>query len=184
MKKLVLICGLLAGLISIAWFVMSETLPTGTLNINTRVWLGYASMILSFSMIFVGIRRYRDRYGNGYISFGKALQVGLGIALIGSTVYVAAWLVSYYFFFPDFAQKYAELIRRQMQADGASPASIRKEMADMAKFGALYQNPLYNILFTYAEILPVGIPMALFAALLLKRKAATTDQATLNSAQV
>jgi ethanolamine transporter EutH len=170
MKKIVLTCGIIAGLISAAWCAISVRVMPDDVTLDTRTWLGYTSMILSFSLIFVGIKQYRDNLNGGYITFGKAFKVGLYIALIGSTLYVLLWLISYYFFFPDFMQKYNHLMLLQMQADGKTAADIQKEMADMAKFGEWYKNPVFNILITYSEILPVGLVVSLIAAAILRKK--------------
>ena len=177
MKKIILVCGLIAGLISSAWCFISVRVFTNDVSLNTRTWLGYTAMILSFSLIFVGIKQYRDNYSDGVITFGKAFKIGLLISLVGSTLYVLLWLISYYFFFPDFAGKYTALMQAQMKADGASAAAISREMADMSKYFAWYKNPLFNILITYSEILPVGLVMALIAAAVLKRKSRARLQA-------
>ena len=170
MKKIVLVCGIIAGLISSAWCAISVRVFTDDVSLDTRTWLGYTSMILSFSLIFAGVKNYRDNFNNGCISFGKAFQIGLLIALVGSTIYVIAWLISYYFFFPDFAEKYNTLMLKQMKAQGASQEAITREMAEMAGFFKLYENPVFNILITYSEILPVGLIISLIAAAILKRK--------------
>jgi hypothetical protein len=169
MKKTIITCGLIAGLISSAWCAISVRVFPDSVSLDTRTWLGYTSMILSFSLIFVGIRQYRDNYCGGEISFGKAFRVGLYIALIGSTLYVLIWLVSYYFFLPNFAQKYATLMRLQMVANGASPAAIQKEMVQMDSINKMFKNPIFNILITYSEILPAGLVIALIAAAILKK---------------
>jgi len=40
----------------------------------------------------------------------------------------------------------------------------------MAEFKEMYKNPLYVVLITYTEVLPVGLIVALVSALILKRK--------------
>lgn len=172
MKKIILICGLIAGLVASAWCAISVRTFPDSVSLNTRTWLGYTSMVLSFSLIFIGIRQYRDKFSGGIITFGKAFRIGLYISLLGSTIYVLLWLISYYFFFPDFAEKYATLMQLQMKADGAPPAEIAREMAEMAKMSAWFKNPFFNILITYSEILPVGLLISLIAAALLKKRAA------------
>jgi len=178
MKKITIVSGLIGGFITSAWFLVSDSLLADNVSINTRIWLGYTSMILAFSLIFVGVKNFRDNFNEGAVTFGKAFQIGLLITLIASTVYVVVWLISYKFFFPDFAEKYAAQTKLEMQAQGASAAEIKTQMKQMADYAKLYQNPLFNILMTYAEIFPVGLVISAIAALILKKKPAA--QAALN----
>jgi hypothetical protein len=80
------------------------------------------------------------------------------------------WQIDYYFFIPDFYEKYSAHIIRDMKAHGATQAQILQQMALNKSNGEMYRNPLFNAMFTYIEILPVGIIMSLLAALILKRK--------------
>jgi NADH:ubiquinone oxidoreductase subunit 6 (subunit J) len=57
-----------------------------------------------------------------------------------------------------------------MKTDGATQAQIQQQMAANKSNGEMYRNPLFNAMFTYLEILPVGLIMSLLAALILKRK--------------
>src|ERR1051326_5276887 len=96
MKKIVLVCGLIAGLIVSSLMVITIAACYNNPNFQSNMVLGYASMILSFSAIFVGIKMFRDKYNGGVITFGRAFTIGLFITLIASTIYVLAWLVDYY----------------------------------------------------------------------------------------
>ena len=62
MKRTILICGLIGGLISVGWFVVSEQLLSNHMSIETRTYFGYATMIVGLSVIFVAIKNYRDNY--------------------------------------------------------------------------------------------------------------------------
>lgn len=170
MKKNVLVFGLIAGLIVTTMMVVSIAQCYNKENFEGNKVLGYAGMILAFSMVFVGIKSFRDRYSNGVITFGKAFKIGLYISLIASTMYVVVWLIDYYLFIPDFMDKYTAHVLRQSQADGASQQELQKKAADMAQFSELYKNPILVILFTYLEILPLGIAITLISAAILKRK--------------
>ena len=171
MKKTVLICGIIAGLISTSLFIGLMVLgKAGDHNFKNGMLYGYTLMILAFAFIFAGTKITRDKYDGGYISFGKAFRVGLYITLIASTIYVLVWLIDYYFFIPDFAQKYGAYIVEGMKASGASQAEITKKSAEMAKFGEMYKNPFFNALLTYSEIVPVGLIVSLISAWVLKRK--------------
>jgi ABC-type sugar transport system permease subunit len=170
MKKIVIICGLIAGCIVTAMMVISIAMCYRTGEFEGSVLLGYASMLLAFSLIFVGIKNYRDKYNGGMISFTKAFKIGLFISLIASSMYVIAWLIDYYFFIPDFMDKYSSYIIKQTKAGAASQLEIDSKISEMASFKEMYKNPLMVVLITYAEILPIGLIVSLISALLLKRK--------------
>ena len=171
MKKIVLICGLIAGFISTSLFIGLMLLgKAGEHDFENGMIYGYTLMILGFSMIFVATKITRDKHNGGEISFGKAFRVGLYITLIASTIYVIVWLIDYYCFVPDFAEKYSAHVIGKLKASGASATEIAKQTAEMVKFSAMYKNPFFNALLTYTEILPVGLIVSLISALILKRK--------------
>lgn len=180
MKKNVWTFGLVAGLVVALFMLVTTTLCYRNPNFSgtTSMLLGYTGMLIAFSFAFVGIKNYRDQYNGGYISFGQAFKVGGLIALIGSTMYVLAWLVDYYVFVPDFIDKYAAHTLQEAKASGASAAELRKEMDSIAEYREMYKNPLGVILFTYFEVLPVGLIVALISALILKRKASLNHPVT------
>jgi hypothetical protein len=170
MKKIVLVCGGIAGLIVSAMGAISTAVYCTTGDFKNGMIFGYATMILAFSLIFVGIKNYRDKYNSGVISFGKAFKVGLLIALIASTFYVISWLINFHFFMPDFYDKYFMRELDQLRASGASAAAIAEKTTEMTKMKEWSKNEFFVILMTYAEILPVGLIVALIASLILKRK--------------
>jgi hypothetical protein len=120
--------------------------------------------------VFVGIRNCRNKYNEEVISFGKAFKIGIIMVLIASTIYVIAWLIDYFFFIPDFIEKYSAHMLHQLKASGESPIEIEKQTKEMASFAAKYKNPFYNAMMTYVEILPVGLVVTLISSLILKRK--------------
>jgi hypothetical protein len=76
MRKTVLTFGFIAG--AILSVMMLVTIP-----FHDRIgfgWgglvIGYASMVLAFLMVFVGVRLYRDNVAGGSVTFGRALKVG------------------------------------------------------------------------------------------------------------
>jgi len=133
------------------------------------MWLGYSSMLVAFSFIFVGIKNERDKHSGGYISFGKAFKVGLYIALVASSVYVVTWLIEYYMFIPDFMDKYIAHVLREATKDGATAAELKSKKDEMAMYVNMYKNPLGVIVLTYLEVLPIGLIISLIAAAILKR---------------
>jgi len=169
MKKNVLVFGLIAGVISSLWFI-GQTLSGTHADFDNGMLIGYASMLVAFSMIIVAIKKYRDTQNGGGISFGRALSIGLLVSFIASTFYVLVWLVYYYTIGTDFMDQYAAYIMDQLRESGATQAMIEAQQKEMREFAEMYKNPLFVALFTYMEILPVGILVSLIAALVMKRK--------------
>jgi amino acid transporter len=175
MKKNIIIYGLIAGILVSFLMLLSLNYIShckGNIDYESSMLIGYASMLIAFSLVFVGIRNYRDKYSEGVISFGKAFKIGIMIVLIASTIYVFAWLIDYFFFIPDFMEKYSAHMLDQLKASGASQVEIDKQIRDMANFAARYKNPFFNAMMTYMEILPVGLVVTLISSFILKRKTA------------
>src|SRR5215510_9907940 len=173
MKKNIIIYGLIAGIIvSILMLISVNSINhrEGNFDYNKSLFIGYASMLIAFSLVYVGIRNYRDKYNNGVVSFGKAFKIGIMIVLIASTIYVVAWLIDYYFFIPDFMEKYSAHMLDELKTSGASQMEIDKQAKEMADFAVKFKNPFFNAMMTYAEILPVGLVVTLISSLILKRK--------------
>ena len=173
MKKNIIIYGLIAGIVVSVLMLLSVNSVShneGNFDYNRSLLIGYASMLIAFSLVYVGIRNYRDKYNGGVISFGKAFKTGIMIVLIASTIYVVAWLIDYFFFMPDFMEKYSAHMLDQLKASGASQTEIDKQAQEMADFARKYKNPFFNAMMTYMEILPVGLIVTLISSLVLKRK--------------
>jgi hypothetical protein len=174
MKKNILVYGLVSGIIVSVIMLFTTNYIShceGTVDYGTSMLIGYASMLVSFSLVYIGIRNYRNKYHGGVISFGKAFKIGIMIVLIASTIYVVAWLIDYFFFIPDFMEKYSAYEIDKLKASGASQIEIDKQTKEMADFAKMYKNPFFNALMTYVEILPVGLVVTIISSLILKRKA-------------
>jgi hypothetical protein len=164
MKRTILSFGLIAGFI-LGIFILLLSLGKA----GNAVW-GYSSMIVAFSFIYVGIRNYREKYNDGIISFGKAMRIGLGITLIGSTMYVVLWMIDLYCFMPDFMDKYAATMVKAAQDSGVTGAALDKKLAYIKHMQDLYKSPVFVFFFTYLEVAPVGIVISLIASLILRRR--------------
>lgn len=171
MKKDVWTFGLIAGGILAAMMVITLRLSNyGAMEFDHAELFGYTTMVLAFVLIFFAIRSYRENVGGGAITFGKALQVGLLVTLIASTVYVATWEILYYNVVTDFGDKYAAHQLEKMRAKGATDAAMEKAKQDMVRFKELYKNPFINAGITYLEVFPVGLIITFIFAGILRRK--------------
>src|SRR5271163_71051 len=181
MKKTVLTFGLISG-------VMISVLMGGSLLIANKIGpshsmvLGYTIMVASFLLIYFGIRSYRDNNLAGQISFGRAFACGILITLITCVCYVAMWEVLYFNFMPHFMDSYFAAEIHKVQSAGLGPATTAARVAAIQHSQQLYQNPFVNMAYTLMEPLPVGLLITLLSAVLLRRKAATSSNASADPA--
>jgi len=174
MRKVTLTYGLLAGAIISVFMLFGMVLwENGAITFDNSELIGYGSMVIALSMIFFGIKSYRDNYQNGMIKFVKGLQVGALITLVASLMYAVTW-ETYYRTNTEvqtsFMDKYADHSLNKMKAKGASPAEIAQKAKEMTDMGEMYKNPVIRFGITLLEILPVGILITLICAAVLRRK--------------
>src|ERR1700694_675131 len=169
MKKTILIFGLISGAISS--LMMIATVPFGErIGFDKGAVIGYTSIVLSFLLVFFGIRSYRDNVGNGQISFSKAFAVGISITVISCICYVVTWEILYYNFLPDFMDKYGAHVIEKARASGASAAAVQAQVEQVKKYKEMYDNPLLNAAMTFIEPFPIGLVITLISAAVLRKK--------------
>ena len=139
----------------------------GTLNFENGEVVGYTTMVIALSLIFFGVKSYRDNKLAGVITFGTAVKVGLLITVVASLLYALTWEVIYK---EDFIQRYNEREVVKMKEEGATEANLQAATKEMEKFAEMYKNPIFRFGITLMEILPVGIVISLLSAALLKKK--------------
>jgi uncharacterized membrane protein YhaH (DUF805 family) len=169
MKKIVLTFGLLAGAINALVATLLTNFGGEDLMHANAEWVGYLVMIIALSMIFVGVKQFRDKQLGGVIKFGKAFLVGLYIALIASVIYVAVWEMYLAISGVDFIAIYQDSLIENMIASGATDSEISSMREELQYYADIYENPFLRTLLTLSEILPVGLIIALISAGLLKK---------------
>jgi hypothetical protein len=174
MKRTIWKFGLLTGaIIAGMTAIMLPLCMKGIVDWSHQEIIGWSTMILSFLLVFFGIRSYRDHQGGGSITFGRAFQVGILITLVACAVYVVSWQIVYYGFLPDFGEKFAAYSIEKIRKSGASEAEIAEATASWTRFAELYRNPLINMGMTFLEIFPVGLIVTLVSAAILRRQNAS-----------
>jgi uncharacterized membrane protein YhaH (DUF805 family) len=162
MLRYSLIYGGISGTIVIALIVL--TLVTGTGGHS--VVLGYLIMLVVLSLIFVGVKRFRDVERGGAIRFLPALGLGLGIAVIAGIAYVLVWEAYQAATGYTFMDEYAASMIAEIKAEGGPDAAAR--IAEIEEVKESYKNPLFRLGITFTEIFPVGVLVALVSAALLR----------------
>lgn len=167
MLRIILLFGIVAGVIVIA--PMSVMIVNGDHGSTSHsVYVGFAIMIAAFSLIFVGVKRFRDQALGGVIKFLPAFLMGLGISAVASLIYVIGWEITLAVTDMNFMEGYSAAVIEEARAKGQSAAEIAKLTEKLAKATADYANPFYRMPVTFSEIFPVGFIISLISAALLR----------------
>ena len=146
-----LVYGLIPGGIIILTMVAGFEL-TGPDSFVRTLWYGYLLMLAGLTIMFVGIKRYRDVECGGVIRFGRAFSLGLGMAAFAALIYVALFEI------------YLAATSYRMLGEMIAGAG----QADRALMESILSNPLARIPLVFIEIFPVGLLVALVSAALLR----------------
>ena len=161
--------GAIAGLVVAAVMIVGfwsagGDMPHGWLGMA----IGYATMLVAFSAVFMGIKHQRDVGGGGVIKFWPAFGMGLAISFIAALFYVVAWELVQATIVDDFAGSYGASVIAAEKAKGIDPAALAKLTAEMEAFKTQYADPKFRLPMTFAEIFPVGVLVSLVSALVLR----------------
>ena len=172
LHRIILTYGAISGAVIIAAMVVGNQLATRQIATGEparySVWAGYLFMLVALSVIFMGIKRYRDKELGGVIRFSTAFLLGLGITFVASVVYVAAWEVNLALTDYVFIEDYSAMILAKKKAQGIAGAELEAAVAEIEKVKTRYANPLYRLPVTFSEIFPVGLLISLLSAALLR----------------
>src|SRR4026207_1657041 len=125
MKKTVVTFGLISG--GVSSLMMLLTMPfLDRIGFEHGEVIGYTMIVLSFLLVFFGVRSYRENVGGGVLTFGRGFTVGLLITLVSCVFYVATWQVIYFKLSPGFMDKWTAYAVERARASGASEAEVQK----------------------------------------------------------
>lgn len=164
--RTILIFGLVSGGLTIGMtiFWVNMEASSGPLGMP----IGYLIMFLALSLIFVGVKQYRDVERGGVIKFVRASLVGLAITALASLVYIFVWegymaSTDYAFISDMLASGIASLEGLELTDEERA-----KKIAELEQFRDLYELMPFRLAISLTEILPVGLVVSLLSALLLR----------------
>lgn len=172
MKRTIFVWGVIAGLsmVGLQW-VIYPLCYRGYISIEDN-WLGWAGMVVSFVIIFFGIKSYRDNQGGGSITFWKAVQIGVLITLVASVIHALGWEI-YNIVNPDwkrfFFEKYTEY-KMQALSDPTDQAAIDAINQEVDMLRTVYSYPLLGFVVTALFLVPAGVIVTLVSAALLRKR--------------
>lgn len=170
MLRIILLYGIIGGVIvgaPMLWGMLTFDVSAGEMPENGAI-IGYTTMLLALTGVFLGVKHYRDKELGGVIRFWPALGVGLGIGGVASLGWVIAWEISLMATKFDFASMYGQMMLEQAQKDGASAEKLAQVAKDSAAFAEMYANPVVRMGITFLEMFPIAVVIALVSAGLLR----------------
>ena len=168
MLNRILTYGTMSGLAVGAMLYATTAAPWGMPHGAIGMLIGYTTMLIALSLVFVGIKRQRDDAGGGVIRFWPAFGMGLGISAVAGIFYVLAWELAQATTASGFIDSYVAAMMADKKASGAGAAELARYAAEMNAFKAQYADPLFRLPMTFAEIFPVGVLVSLVSAGLLR----------------
>ena len=171
MKKILLKYGIITGIL-ITSFIFFYFIIFYPLLIENSEYcsLGLIGLIGVFLPSFFGIMEYREKINNRYITFKKALIIGLLIALIGILLYLLYFTFDYHFMHPSLLDREIAFQTRPERIEELRKLKDHAAIEHLNEYRARYSNPIYFIYYTVIDFVPFGIFMSVVSAFVLKRK--------------
>lgn len=115
--------GIIIGLLGIIW-----TLVLWFLDQTTNNTLGLIFWAVIIIGLFLGIKSYRDKYLNGFITYGQSLGAGVIIMLYYSIITAIFTYILYKFIDPNLTDKLLALTEEQLVKRGMAEGMIEQSM--------------------------------------------------------
>ena len=158
--------GFPVGLLIICTMVASFTafgLHSGT----GSVVVGFALMLFYMSLIFFGVKRFRNVEQGGVIRFAKAFGLGLAMAAFSGLAYVLVWEIYVGFTGDSFIAQYTDHLIELEKAKDTSAGDLAAFIETAEIREAKYANLSYRMPVTFLENFSMGFIVALVSALSL-----------------
>ncbi len=145
--------GIILGLIGIVW-----TLFLWFIDQSLNKGLGYVFFIVLIAGLVFGIRSYRDKYKNGFITYGQSLGAGVVIMIYYSIIASVFGFFLYSYIDPGLVAKMLAQTEQVMVDKGVAESIIEQSMKIQAKimvpwvltligvFGGVFQGTILSLI--------------------------------------
>lgn len=160
--KFALNYGLLLGGISMIFAFM---LYTADMHYQGGIAVMLISIALSLAALIVAMIQFK-KANNGFMTFGQALKIGVGVCLIGGIIGIIFNQIMSNVIDPDMLAKAMEFQKNQL----LETTSMTAEQVDaQMEMGKTFSTPTMQIVFGLIFSLLVGFVLSILPALVLKR---------------
>jgi len=168
MKNSITKFGVYAFLLALLLFFFALYFGQG-LSFSSQEVIGYASMIVSLSFVYFGIKHFRDQQNNGLVTFWKGFIIGIGITCFAALAFAIVDYIYVTQINPDFSAQYLEYTLAEMKAT-MSPEAFAVKKAKVEAQMEAFSNPIFLGFIMFLTVLILGIIISLISSLILQRK--------------
>ncbi|HEY9124022.1 MAG TPA: DUF4199 domain-containing protein [Bacteroidales bacterium] len=111
--------GLITGLIVIVYSLLLYII-----GLHLNQYFGYLTIVIMAACIFIFTKQYRDKQNEGFISFGKAFQLGILIGVFAAILLSFFSYIEVTFIDPTIVEKQLDIQREKMLAKGISEEQV------------------------------------------------------------
>lgn len=130
--------------------------------------LQYFSYIIMIAGLFIGIKQWRDKYNNGFISYGDAFKNGFFTMLIAG-ILTSIWVLLFFTVVaPDEIGKMLEIAEEKMYE---SQPDMTDEQLDLAmKWTKMFMSPLWMAIWGFLGNIFAGLVLSAIIAIFIKKE--------------
>lgn len=164
MKNPVFRFGLIGGAIGLLLFFLPWLIWGTSIPFQTAEFIGYLTIFISLSVVYFGIRSYRETVNGGKLTFGQGMIAGAKISLFPSVVICIYTAIFFKVYGSEF-QAYAE----DHYKKSMSAVEYEKFTAQMASMNEIYLNPFFQGLVMFLTVFVLGLVVAAISSAVLRR---------------
>lgn len=163
LKSTILQYGILLGIISVVFGLMIYFLD---MHYTQEASIGVVSIVITIAVIALGQYNFRKE-NDGFLSFGEALKIGLGIALISGIIGVTYQMILVNVIDPNTIDKMMEITQNKLIED--QPEISQEQLDQIIDMQRKFSSPGMMAAFGLIGSLFIGFVISLISGLILKR---------------
>jgi len=138
-------------------------------NYATAEAIGYITMLLALSLVFFGVRHFRNKNQGGILTFRKGLLVGTLISGVGAIIMGLYTAALFGVLIPDLGEQYFQMYLQTMQEQSGNDPAVMAQLEDYKANQGLYMSPAFQGVVMFFTVFLIGEVIAIISALILKR---------------
>jgi len=162
-KSHILQYGIMLGAISVVFGLMLFFLD---MHYTQESAVGIVSIALTAGVIIIGQFNFRKE-NEGFLSFGEALKLGMGIALISSIIGVTYQVLLVTVIDPDTIPKMIEVAKNQLF--DSNPEMSQEQLDQILEMQSKFISPKMMVAFGLIGGLLIGFIISMISGLILRR---------------